>query len=84
MRAHADVVFRALGDGAVLVNLADNRIFELNETGAAIWTRLVHGESIDAIPAALVGAFDVELPDAKSAVNALVADLMRAGLLEPC
>jgi hypothetical protein len=82
IRPHPDVVFRVLGDGAVLVNLANNRIFELNDTATAAWTRLVQGDSRDAIAAALTAEFDVDLRTAIDAINTLVADLARAELIE--
>ena len=82
VRPHPDVVFRVLGDGAVLVNLATNRIFELNDTAAAAWTRLVRGESRDAIASALTAEFDVDLKTALEAIDTLVTDLVRADLIE--
>lgn len=84
IRVLPDVVFRAFGDGAVLVHLADNRVFELNETGTAIWQGLVHGDSLETISSTIVGRFDVDGPEAHRAVAALVADLVQARLIESC
>jgi len=37
LRPNPDVIARRLGDGAVLVHLPTNRVFELNDTGMRVW-----------------------------------------------
>lgn len=78
---HPDVVYRHLGDGAVLVHLPSNRILELNETGARIWELLVASHPVSEIPATLASEFDVDAAEAATAVTALVADLRAQGLV---
>ena len=78
---HADVIARQLGDGAVLVHLGTNTIFELNRTGARIWDLLIEGLGIDAIAGRLVDEFDVELPMASREVHQLIDRLSATGLL---
>ena len=83
MRISPDVVYRVLGDAAVLVDLSTNAIFELNDTGAAIWQRLSDGQSPDAIADALAADFDVTLATAREQCEELVIELQRRGLLFP-
>jgi hypothetical protein len=80
---HPDVVFRVLGDAAVLVNLSSNEIFELNATGAVIWTLTGEGRSTDEIVAALVARFDVDATTARRACDDLTAELLARDLLLP-
>lgn len=81
MQIHPDVVFRVLGDGAVLVNLASNEIFELNGTGAAIWNHLSLGVSPDDVVPQLMSSFEVDQVTAEQAVAAFVSELTSAGLI---
>jgi hypothetical protein len=83
MRTSPDVIFRALDDGAVLVHLNGNQIFELNATAAHIWPLVARGDSSEAIVSSLVDAFDVDAATAARELDALVAALAAAGLLEP-
>ena len=56
----AEVIFRALDDGGVLVHLSGNQIYELNETAAYVWSQLSTGATEHAIVASLVDTFDVD------------------------
>ena len=81
MRISPDVVFRELGDAAVLVDLASNEIFELNATGAAIWTLVAEGQPIDTIVEHLVSRFDVDPPTARRECDRLLGELRARRLL---
>jgi hypothetical protein len=77
------VLFRELGDEAVLVHLGDNRIFELNASGAHIWLRLSRGDSPDTIVTALVDRFEVQPDVARRDLHELLDRLTREGLVSP-
>jgi hypothetical protein len=83
MRISPDVVFRVLGEAAVLVDLSTNAIFELNDTGAAIWQRLSDGQPPDVIAGALAAEFDVTVATAREQCHDLMLDLQQRGLLIP-
>ena len=83
MQINPDVVFRVLGENAVIVDLSTNRVFELNPTGVAIWEGIGRGESLDTICAGLAASFDVDEATARSETSDLVARLRTAGLLTP-
>ncbi|HET9369108.1 MAG TPA: PqqD family protein [Vicinamibacterales bacterium] len=76
-----DVVARRLGDGAVLVHLPTNKIFELNETGARVWELIASGKTIAAMTSALVEEYDVDPADAEAKIRIVVDDLSAAGLV---
>jgi len=79
----ADVIARRVGQGAVLVHLPTNRIFELNATGARIWELIVAQEDRDGIVRSLSTEFDVAPGQAREELARLVDALHREGLLEP-
>lgn len=83
MRINPDVVFRSLGDGAVLVNLVSNHIFELNDTGIAIWSELADGSSREAIIASLVSSFDIDPDAAGRQLDDFLSELETSGLVLP-
>jgi hypothetical protein len=81
LRQNPDVVARRLDNTAVLVNIATNRIFELNETGAKVWELLGEGVDTDGIVRRLVDEFDVEERQAADEVKNLIVELQTEGLL---
>jgi hypothetical protein len=82
MRPAPDVIFRTLDDGAVLVHLNGNRIFELNTTGAHVWEMLAQGTLLPAIITSLIEKFDVDANIATQQVDDLIARLYAEGLVE--
>jgi hypothetical protein len=77
-----DVVARRLGDDTVLVNLRTNRIFQLNRTGAAFWELVEEGCERAEIEERLASRFAVDQAVLSSNLDALVAELDQAGLLQ--
>lgn len=81
LRPDPDVVARRLGDGAVLVHLQSNRIFELNDTGMRIWELVSDGLDEAAIARALTQEFEVEVDDAARSVRTFLEHFSAEGLL---
>jgi hypothetical protein len=77
-----DVVFRRLNEGGVLVDLATNQIFELNDTAARIWELLNEPVETAAVASRLCGEFDIDLDLAAEQVARLVHELESEGLLK--
>lgn len=82
MLPNPDVVFRVLGDDAVLVDLSTNRVYELNITGVAIWDALVRGEDPDTITSGLVARFDIDSVNASREVARVLGELHAIGLVK--
>jgi hypothetical protein len=82
MRPSPDVVYRRLGDTAVLVHLGTNEIYELNESGVRLWELLADGQSVDDAIQTLVREFDVDEATARRECSDLVTDLLGRKLLE--
>jgi len=77
-----NVVSSRLGDGAVLVHLETNQIFELNTTGVRAWELISEGLDLDAVIDQLGREFDVEAGRVRAEVTDLVAALVQEGLLD--
>ena len=80
---NADVVARRMGAGVVLVHLATNRIFELNDTGARIWELINERVSEGRIVDALVREFNVGREQAGMELARVIGELRGEGLLLP-
>src|SRR5436190_8481857 len=81
LHPHPDAISRRLGDQLVLVNLSDNRIFELNPTGARVWELLEETGSRDQLVARLRNEFDVDPARLAGEVDALLRELFARGLV---
>ena len=81
-RPSADVVFRDLGQEAVLVNVGTNRIFSLNATGSRFWALLVAEWDRDRIEAQLVEEFDVDAATLRDEIDQLLVSLAAEGLIK--
>jgi Coenzyme PQQ synthesis protein D (PqqD) len=81
LRPDPDVLSKRLDHAAVLVHIATNRIFELNETGTRVWELVCQGLDADHIVRQLIDEFDVEPPRAAHELNELITQLRNEGLL---
>lgn len=81
-RASGDALGATLSDGAVLLHLHSKRYFSLNDSGTRIWELLQRETGVDEIVEALVQEFDVEADAARTAVEALIAELLEERLIE--
>ncbi len=75
------VLTTRLAHDAVLLDLTSKQYFQLNESAAVAWDHLAAGATVDATVAALMQTFTVAEPDARAAVESLVATLQQHGLL---
>ena len=81
LKPATQVLARRLPGGAVLVHLATNRIFELNETGAKVWELLSEGLDKGQILQRLIEEFAVDPAVAAADLSAVLDHLEREGLL---
>jgi hypothetical protein len=80
-KPHPDVVWRRVGEEAVLVDLKTNRIYSLNHTGARLWELISAGHDRAAVETALIEEFDVEESELRRQVAAGLEQLAKAGLV---
>jgi hypothetical protein len=82
LRPASDIIARSLGDAAVLIRLQTNSIYELNGTGARIWSLLKAGRTKQEVIDALLPEFDIERDALTEAVDELVGMLRAEGLVD--
>jgi hypothetical protein len=82
LRPSSGVVAKPLGEGVVIVNMTSGRCWQLNRLGAEVWELLGQHCAVNEICDALVGVYPVSREVVSADVRALVADLVREGLVE--
>jgi hypothetical protein len=77
------VLYQELEDEAVLLNMANQQYYGLNDVGAQMWKSLAEAGSIADAENLLLGMYEIEQPKLRSDLETLVRDLLKAGLLTP-
>jgi hypothetical protein len=76
-----DLLFRDLGEDAVLLDLRSRLYLSSNESGAALLSMLASGATTEELISRLVDTYGVDEPVASSDVAAFLAMLDERGLL---
>jgi len=76
-----DIVFTALEDEVVILNLKTRRYFGLNESGVLIWQAVQTGKDVAEMTSSMAEVYDVTAEDAREAVVTFCQELLDAGLL---
>lgn len=77
-----DVVFTAMEDEAVLLNLTTKQYYGLNESAMLIWQLVQIGSSVSEMAGAIAEDYEVSPGDARDAVASLIEELLEEGLLQ--
>lgn len=77
-----DVMYRRVGDEAVLLNIKKETYFGLDPVGARMWAVLNESASIQAALEALLTEYDVGEPQLRKDLEAFVEKLIEQGLVE--
>jgi hypothetical protein len=77
------VLYQELEEEAVLLNMANQQYYGLNDVGAQMWRSLSEAGSIADAEELLLKMYEIERPILRSDLEALVRDLLKAGLLTP-
>jgi hypothetical protein len=75
------VVTQLTPEGAVLVEMNSGDCYELNRTGAEIWSRINDGEPLPAIVASVAKRHAVPESTVDADARTLLAELVRRGLV---
>ncbi|MCK9459151.1 MAG: PqqD family protein [Proteobacteria bacterium] len=75
------VAFRKIGDSVVLVNIEDNTMIRLNDTGSEIWACL-DGRNVGQIAARICELFEVPAEKALADTREFLEMLHGRGLVE--
>jgi hypothetical protein len=77
------VLYQELEDEAVLLNMANQQYYGLNDVGAQMWKSLAEAGNIADAEERLLNMYEIERPALRFDLEALVRDLLKAGLLTP-
>ena len=77
-----DVLFQEVSGETVLLDLASEQYFGLDEVGTRVWQLLKEGQSLDAMLEVLLEEYEVERERLEADVRALLESLIEAGLIE--
>ena len=75
------VRFEELDGEAVLLNLANERYFGLDEVGTRFWRHIQDDGDLDSVVAALLTEYEVVPERLRDDLNRLVSELAAAGLV---
>jgi len=76
-----DVVFRILGDEAVILNLASGVYFGLDTVGTRMWQLMSEHGSTDGVIAAMLDEYEVAETQLRSDLDKLIEQLKEMGLV---
>ena len=78
-----DVLYQDVGGEVVILDLASENYFGLDEVGARIWQLIGDGLDMGGIRDALLDEYDVDRETLEDDIERLVGELEQAGLIEP-
>ncbi len=76
-----DALARKVGDELVIMDLAGEEYFSLNQAGRKVWEGLSQQQTLSVVVDALVEQFDVSRETAAHDVLAVTRELLSAGLV---
>ena len=79
-----DVLFQQLQGEVVLLNMASQRYYGLNEVGARMWELLLESGDVNAVTDRLRETYDADPVTLRSDLERLIEELRSAGLLKAC
>jgi hypothetical protein len=77
-----DVIFQALQDEIVLLNMKDQQYFGLDDVGSDMWKLLVEYRDVETVVDRLTAEYDVDRATVKEDLSVLIGNLLAAGLLK--
>jgi hypothetical protein len=77
-----DVLFRVVGDEAVLLNLKTEKYLGLDATGTRMWTVLNDAPSVRAAYDILLNEYEVTPDQLRQDLDAFLSKLLEHGLIE--
>lgn len=83
LQANPEFTVASMTDGAIVLDTRTGDCFELNQTGASIWTRMKSGRTGREVLAALTAECAAPAAQIEADLRALLADFLARGMLAP-
>jgi hypothetical protein len=77
-----DVIFQALQDEIVLLNMKDQQYFGLDDVGSGMWKLLVEYGDVETVADRLCAEYEVDRATVRKDLGILIQNMMAAGLLK--
>lgn len=77
------VIFQKLKSEIIVLNMANQSYYELNEMGAVMWQTLIDRKTISAAADELLNVYDTDSTTLNKDLETLVRQLIGSGLLQP-
>ena len=77
-----DVLFQTVADEAVLLNMADNHYYGLDDVATRMWQLLVESGDGEAVIREMLTEYEVDETTLRQDFAALVAEMAHAGLIK--
>jgi len=81
IRIADEVIYRVLGNEAVILNLATSRYFGLNSVGTRLWQLIAEHGSEEKVIKAFQAEYEVEEMQLRQDMDDLIQQLMQKGLV---
>jgi hypothetical protein len=82
LRISSDVLYTQVGNGIVVLDLKTRRFYDLDTTGARIWSLLMQDKDPEQIADQLEAEYDADRCSIASDINTLIDNLCDLGLLQ--
>ena len=82
LRTADEVIFRVLGDEAVILNLATSQYFGLNSVGTRLWQLIAEHGSVEKVLEASLAEYEVEEKQLRQDLADLIQQLTQKGLVQ--
>ena len=77
-----DVIYQALQNEIVLLNIKNQQYFGLDDVGSDMWKLLVEHGDVETVADRVSAEYDVDRATVREDLEALIRNLMAAGLLK--
>jgi hypothetical protein len=77
-----DVIYQALQNEIVLLNIKNQQYFGLDDVGSDMWKLLVEHGDVETVADRLSAEYDVDRATLREDLEVLIRNLMAAGLLK--
>ena len=82
-QASSQALFERINNEGVILDMATETYFALNETGTCVWEAVANGGTFEGAALRLADRFSIPLEKARTDTQSLVHELLQRHLVEP-